>query len=172
MNEVPLHAACGICPRQSHLPPRADSYNNTELTFHNLALMKLTRVHCRHTNNPEPLVPLHHVWVLPVWGHQKTEARPGPLVFPSVIQRHGRNRIRVDSCLCALRFVSVLQGEICKRDRHRKPAVRDLQLAWNEYRYRDDICNNTLLCRPASETRCCLQASCHAGLIRGLTWVM
>lgn len=61
VNEVPLHTACGICPRQSHLPPKADSYNNTELIFHNFALMKLARMRCKSTNNPELLVPPHHV---------------------------------------------------------------------------------------------------------------
>ena len=105
---------------------------------------------------------------------------------PSVTQRHGRSRIRVDSCWCALHFMSVLRGEICKRDRHRKPPERERD---RETETERETCSwpeiNTVTGTISATTHAALdgtinsagqpqrldvafRASCHAGLIRGL----
>lgn len=133
MNEDPLHTACGICPQQSHV-----SKNRTHIS----QVMKPTQIYMQK-NNPRLSGPHSCVCVFlcvcpPVWRlagcmnrllEAQNQSQTG--VFPRAIRRHthSQNRIRVDSCWCALCFMCALQREICKRDRHRKPPVRDLQLA-------------------------------------------
>lgn len=81
VNEDPLHTACGICPRQSHLPPKTDSYNNTELTFHSVAPDETNSSALQKHNSHRLYVLPHHVWVFPVWRHQTID-RLGLVVFP------------------------------------------------------------------------------------------
>lgn len=125
--DTPSRAACAVISA-SKQPILCITQNSHFTTFLKKNIYIPTCA--SEAQQPEPLVPLHHVWVFPVWRNQ-TKARPRLVVSPNVRQRHGQNRIRVDSCWCALHFMSVLRGEICKRDRHRKPPCRDLQLAWN-----------------------------------------
>lgn len=118
--------------------------------------------------------------------HVCTKTRPAG----SVPQRRaqGQNRIRVDSCWCALCFMSVLRGEICKRDRHRKlPGIErgrrrpaaglKLIRLKGQYLFCAATCHRwTGLETPQRDHRRDIMLptglSRHAGLIRDLTRVM
>lgn len=108
------------------------------------------------------------------------EPRPRPVVSASVRQRHGQNRIRVDSCWCALRFMSVLREEKFANgtdtgSRHAGtcswPEINTVRGAKCATACAAPGWYHKLPCRAAAETRCSRWASCHARLIRGgLRW--
>lgn len=138
--------------------PTADC--NTEVTFYNFNLMKLTRMNCKITNNPGILAPLHHVWAFPVWSHQTAASLRLP-VLPSAIQRRGQNRIRVDSCWCAL----CLSREEKFANGTDTGSRQQETCSWPEINTTTGTISAThatlgqcckVFCEAASETRCCL----------------